>query len=138
MGALGDFAEWFKSRKVGIKKWYSDDVGRWAFRVEVDGTDFICAARSSSASNGTTSIMKRVAGHAQTRDALIAIRLRDDIFVFDPVAVLADGTPDEVVDPDRRDRGETWVEVPLSLACSFRDWYDGTDAPSTYADVETH
>lgn len=139
MGVLDHFADFFKRRKVPIRAWFRDDVGRWAFRVDVDGQPFICAARKSAPSDDSTSLMRRVAGYAQTRDALIAIMLPDDrVFVFDPVAVLAHGTADEVYDQDRVDRDERWIKVPLSIGCRFQDWYDGVDAPAAYEDVAAY
>jgi len=134
MSVLADFAEFFKARRTKVEAWYEDDVGKWAFRVDVDGQAFVCAARKTPPKGGKTSIMKRVAGHAQTRDALIALRLRDGIYVFDPVAVLADGKPDDVAEDARKKRGEEWVEVPISLACTFEEWYDGSGEPVRYAD----
>lgn len=133
--ALDDFAEFFKTRKTPVKRWYEDDVGRWSFVVEVDGTEFVCVARKTPPRGGSTSIMKRVAGHANSRDALVLVRLRDDIYVFDPVAVLADGTVDDVAQEKRRKRGEEWVEVPLRIACSFEEWYDGAASPDGYTDL---
>ena len=137
MSLLNDFAEWFKVRKVPIKRWYSDDVGRWAFRVEVDGQTFICAARKTRPSKGTTSVMKRIAGRAQTRDALVCLRLPDDeTYVFDPVAVLAHGEADDILQDDRKKRGEVWVRFPLSIGCRFEEWYDGTAEPAAYGEVD--
>jgi hypothetical protein len=136
MSVLHDFAEFFKSRKVPVRTWYEDGVGKWAFRVTVEGQDFVCCARKSRPANGTTSIMKRVAGRAQTSDAYIALRLPDDrIHVFDPVAVLSEARKDDVAEDDRRERGEEWVEVPTRLACDFEEWYDGHAEPATYHDV---
>lgn len=138
MSVLHDFAEFFKRRKTKIRAWFEDPVGKWAFRVRVDGQDFVCCARKRRPTNGNTSIMTRVAGRAQSRDAYIALRLPDDdIHVFDPVAVLHEGDKDDVVEPDRRERGEDWVEVPMRLACSFEDWCDGHAEPVTYHDVES-
>lgn len=137
MSVLHDFADWFKARKTTIKRWFEDGVGKWAFLVEVEGQAFVCCARKSRPSNGKTSIMKRVAGRAQTRDAFIVLRLPDDeMYVFDPVAVLAKGDFDEPRESKRKKRGEEWVEVPVSLACTFEEWYDGGGKPASFADVE--
>lgn len=133
MSVLHDFAEFFKARRVPIRAWYEDPVGKWAFRVDFAGKTFVCAARKSHPKDGKTSVMKRVAGRAQTNDAYIALRLPDDdVHVFDPVAVLAEGSADDVAESDRRERGEEWVEVSLRLSCSFDAWYDGNAEPATY------
>ena len=138
MSVLHDFAEFFKVRKTPVKAWFEDGVGKWAFMVEVDGQKFVCCARKTRPNGGTSSIMKRVAGRAQTRDAYIALRLPDDrIHVFDPVAVLSEGRKDDVTEDERRERGEEWVEVPLNLAVDFEAWYDGGAEPATYADVSS-
>ena len=125
---IKDFAEWFKVRKTKVESWYSDGVGKFAFRVTVDGQAFVCAARSS-ASDGRTSIMKRVAGKAQVNDALIALRIGDSIRIFDPVTVLGHGNVDEPHEDDRKKRGEKWVYFDVDLGCRFREWYDGTAKP---------
>lgn len=138
MSALHDFAEFFKSRKTRIRTWYEDGVGKWAFRVVVDGQAFVCCARKVAPTGGKTSVMKRVAGRAQSSDAYVAVRLPDDdIHVFDPVAILAEGEPDDVVEDDRRERGEEWVTVPLSLSVRFGDWYDGIASPAEYTGVDS-
>lgn len=135
MTALQDFAEWFKARETKIEAWYSDGVGRFAFRVTVDDQAFVCAARSSPPKDGKTSIMARVAGKAQTSDALIALRLPGGIRVFDPVTVLDTGERDTPAQSDRRERDESWVAVDLSVACTFSEWYDGDAKPLRFADV---
>jgi len=131
---LGDFAEFFKSRRTKVERYYEDGVGRFAFRVTVEGQAFVCAARSNPPKKGKTSIMARVAGKAQTTDALILLRLRDDMYVFDPVTVLGRGEADEPVEEDRKKRGEKWVHFPVSLGCDFREWVDGTAEPVRYHD----
>lgn len=136
MNALDEFADYFKSRKTPIERWYSDGVGRFAFRVSVEGQTFVCAARTTPPNDGTTSIMARVAGKAQTTDALIALRLRDRTLVFDPVAVLGHGDPDEPVEEDRKRRGEKWITLPLRFGCAFDDWYDGVDEPVRFGAID--
>jgi len=135
MSALGDFAEYFKARKVRIRRWYEDGVGRFAFRIRIDGQDFVCVSRKTAPKNGRTSIMARVAGKAQTTDALIALRLRDRTLVFDPITVLAHGEAEEPREDDRKERGEKWVRVALDLGCEFDEWYDGTAEPARFGDV---
>lgn len=135
MSQVKDFAAWFKARRTKVEKWYSDGKGKFAFRVTVDGTTLICAARSS-ASDGRTSIMNRVAGEAQTNDALIALRIGDSIRVFDPVTVLGHGNVDEPHEDGRKKRGEKWVYFDVDLGCRFREWYDGTAKPVRYAEVD--
>lgn len=133
--AIADFADYFKTRRTKIEKWYTDGVGRFAFRVTVDGQAFVCATRTNPPKKGKTSIMARVAGKAQTQDALIALRLRDEIHVFDPVTVLGHGEADEPAEEDRKKRGEKWVHFPVSLGCTFEEWYDGAGEPLRYHDV---
>jgi hypothetical protein len=82
--------------------------------------------------------MNRVAGHAQTEDALIALRLRDATLVFDPVAVLGHGDTQDAVEDDRQKRGEKWVEFPTSYGVPFGEWYDGAAEPIAYNDVEDY
>lgn len=130
---IEDFAAWFKARRTAVERWYSDSKGKFAFRVTVDGQTFVCAARSSA--EGRTSIMKRVAGKAQTSDALIALRIGDDIHVFDPVTVLDQGDVDDPHDDERKKRGEEWVYFDVDLGCRFEDWVDGHASPVRYADV---
>ena len=131
---IKDFAEWFKARRTKVEKWYSDGKGKFAFRVTVDGTTLICAARSST-SDGRTSIMNRVAGEAQTNDALIALRIGDSIRVFDPVTVLGHGNVDEPHEDDRKKRGEKWVYFDVDLGCRFDEWFDGHAKPVAYKEV---
>lgn len=132
---IEDFAEWFKTRRTNVEAWYDDPKGKFAFRVTVDGTPFICAARSPSSSE-RTSIMKRVAGTANVNDALIALRIGDDVHAFDPLTVLYQGQTDDPVEDERKERGEEWVYFPTSLGCRFEDWIDGRDEPVRYADVD--
>lgn len=132
MSLIQDFADWWKRRDVRIRKWYSDGQGRFAFRVTLDGQAFVCTTRSSNPHNGKTSVMKRVAGIAQTNDALVVVRVPHGLYVFDPVVVLAEGESDEPTERDRRKRGEEWVSIDVDYACDFSDWYDGVDEPVTY------
>lgn len=134
---IHDFAEWFKSRKTPVREWYKDDVGRYAFRVRVDGQDFVACARSSSPGDGRTSIMRRVCGEAQTSDAFVLLRTPADTYVFDPVTVLAVGDPADPHDDRRSKRGEAWVYVDVDYACTFSRWADGYAKPTRFSDVTT-
>jgi len=138
MSLLADFADFFKVRKTPIDTYYHDGVGKWGFRVTVDGQAFVCVARNTPPKGGETSIMKRVAGRAQTSDALIALRLRDSIYVFDPVTVLAEGKADDVVEQSRQNRDEEWVRIDIDYACTFEEWYDGGAEPVTYGAVDAY
>lgn len=135
MSQVKDFAEWFKARRTKVEAWYEDGVGKFAFRVTVDGQAFVCAARSS-ANDGRTSVMKRVAGKAQVNDALIALRIGDTIHVFDPVTVLGTGNTDDPHEDERKERGEEWVYFDVDLGCRFEEWFDGHAEPVRYADVD--
>lgn len=136
MTLIDDFAEWFKARRTKVEAWYEDGKGKFAFRVTVDDTPLICAARSSFPENGRTSVMKRVAGTAQVNDALIALRLGDDMLVFDPVTVLYQGNTDDPHEDERKERGEEWVYFDVDLGCRFEEWFDGHATPVRYADVD--
>jgi len=136
MTLINDFAEWFKARKTKIEAWYSDGVGKFAFRVTVDGQAFVCVARSSTPTDGRTSIMKKVAGKAQVNDALILLRTPAGKFVFDPVTVLDQGEVDDPHEDERKERGEEWIYADVDLACDFESWYDGGAKPVRYADVD--
>lgn len=135
MTLINDFAEWFKARRTKVEAWYNDGVGKFAFKVTVDGQAFVCAARSSSPTGGQTSIMKKVAGKAQVNDALILLRTPAGTHVFDPVTVLDQGEVDDPHEDERKERGEKWVHVDVNLACDFEAWYDGAASPARYADV---
>lgn len=135
MTLIDDFAEYFKARRTSIEAWYEDDVGKYAFRVTVGGQTFVCAARSS-ASDGRTSIMKSVIKRTLANDALIALRIRDTVRVFDPVTVLEQGDDDDPHEDDRKERGEEWVEFDVSFGCRFEEWADGNATPVRYADVD--
>lgn len=136
-GLLGDFAEYFKVRETPILQYYEDGVGKWAFRVNVHDTDFVCAARSKyeNAKGTRASCMNRVAGRAQVSDAFVCLRIRDDIYVFDPVSILAEGDVEDPHESDRASRGEKWVYFPVSIGVSFEDWVGGSE-PATFADVD--
>jgi len=135
MTLIQDFAKWFKARRTTIETWYSDSSGRFAFRVTVDGTPLVCAARSS-ATDGRTSIMKRVAGAAQSNDGLVCLRIGDDIYVFDPVTILGRGNPDDPRKDGRRKRGEEWIYFDVDFGVRFDDWVDGHKRPVEYHDVD--
>jgi len=132
---IHDLAEWFKSRKTRVTAWYEDGVGRYAFRVCVDGQDFVACARSSPPADGRTSVMRRVCGKAQTTDAYVLLRTPEAMYVFDPVTVLAVGDPDDPHDDSRAKRGEAWVYVDVEYACTFEQWVDGYGKPTKFGDV---
>lgn len=138
MSLIHDFAEYFKSRHVPIDRWYEDGVGKWAFRVTIGDDVFVCAAVSRTdvvGGDDVVSAMKRVPGRAQTRDAYVCLRVADERYVFDPIAILAEGTEGKPHDDQRTERGEKWIYFPKSLGVDFEYFVDGHASPPTYADV---
>lgn len=129
MSLLHDFKEELKAKGVPVEAYYSDDVGRYAFRVTIDGERFVCVARTSKKYDDRLSIMSKVAGEAQTLDAKVLVRYRDERWVFDPVAILHAGEKDEPEVEARRERGEEWVEFPTEIGCDFADYVDGFASP---------
>lgn len=138
MSLIHDFAEYFKSRRVAVDRWYEDDVGKWAFRVSIAGDDFVCAAVSRTdvvGGENVVSAMKTVPGRAQTRDAYVCLRVADEKYVFDPIAILAEGTEGKPHDDQRTERGEKWIYFPKSLGCELEAFVDGYAEPATFGDV---
>lgn len=132
---IHNYANWFKNKKTPVKRWYSDGVGKFAFRVEVDGQPFIACARSASPTDGETSVMRRVCGKAQTTGAYVVVRTPAGDYVFDPVTILATGRVEDPHDEDRAKRGEQWVYVDVEHACRFELWVDGYGQPDSLADT---
>ena len=138
MSLIHDFAEYFKSRHVAVEKWFEDDVGKWAFQVTVGGDRLVCAAVSRTdvvGGDDVVSAMKAVPGRAQTRDAYVCLRVADTPYVYDPIAILADGSEGKPHDDQRTERGEEWIYFPKSLGVDFEYFVDGHASPPTYADV---
>lgn len=134
---LPDAAEWFKARETRIGSWYSDDQGRYAFRVTLDGHPLIVTAKKYLNDGKASFFAEKVVQRARDQNALILLFVFDSgqRLLFDPAAVQEAG--EEVVAEDaRRKRGENWIDVDADLAADFRRWYDGDDEPATVKDVK--
>jgi len=138
MTLLTQFKDWFVSKGVRIITDIDDpiDDNRTIGFVAgpVDDTEFACAALSS-AEDGRVSVMVDIATEAAGRGALIALRIGDDVHVFDPRTVLNHGNHAPLKDEKRRERGEMWVYFDVGQGCRFDDWFDGHDDPDRYGDV---
>lgn len=128
MGLLRDTADWFKSRRTPIKRWYKDDEGRYAFRVDVDGEVFLVSAVSQTHRNGEISAMRKLVERAKDRDAMLLIRVRDDFLVYDPTTFTSRNREGTIRD-DRKARGERWLRVPKDWGADFQSYMDGRDDP---------
>lgn len=128
MGALSNAAEWFKGRKTPIEAWYTDDHGRYAFKVSVDGETFIVAAKKYLY-EGNASFMRKVVLRANDRDAklLLFVSDRSNPYVFDPQTVAEDGT--DADGPRSSERGESWIDVGAKAGVALDDYVDGRDTP---------
>lgn len=129
MGLLADTAEWFKSRRTPIDRWYKDDQGRYAFRVSPNGETLYVSAVTQQHSGGHVSVMQKLIDRASDADADILLRVRDDFLVFDPAAFYARDDEDTIRN-DREKRGETWLRVPTEWGVSFEAYMDGHADPS--------
>jgi len=130
MSVLRNFAEWFKSRKVPIARWYEDDVGAYAFRVKIDGITYICSARKSHPAKGRVSCFRRIPTIAKDKGGYVLLRIQDDMLVFDPVKIMANGKDSSnQYDPKRARRGERWVEFDTEWGVEFAEFYDGDAEP---------
>lgn len=134
-GLLDDTADWWKSRGVQIRHWYSDDTGRYAFRVTVQFSpagqthDFIVSARSSMRS--PLGAMKSLIAMCHGKDTLLVLRAADSgQYVFNPETILKHGT--ERTTEDRRSaRGEQWIDFRPDWGCSLEAFADGLESPTS-------
>lgn len=128
---LSEAADWFKARQTGIQSWYSDDRGRYAFRVTVDDQDFVVTAKKYLKAGDASFMASKVVQRAIDRDALLVLFVKDGgyQYVFDPAAVKEYG---EAPDPDESKRardGEDWLDVTARFGVAFDDWYEGRSPP---------
>lgn len=139
MGLLRDTAEWFKSRKTRIQRWYKDDEGKYAFRVEPKpGEVLLVSAVSQTHKNGEISAMRKLVKRAEDADAMLLIRVRDDFLVYDP-STFTKRNREGTIRDDRKARGEQWLRVPKDWGADFRAYMDGRDEPRTsYGDLRDH
>ena len=128
MGLLSDTADWFKSRDTGIQRWYKDDEGRYAFRVDVDGDTFLVSAVSQTHQNGEISAMRKLVKRADDYDAMLLIRVCDDFLVFNPSTFTSRDREGTIRD-DRKARGEQWLRVPKDWGADFQRYLDGRESP---------
>lgn len=135
MGLLSDTAEWFKSRKTPIKRWYEDDEGRYAFKVVPDGEVFLVSAVSQTHRDGEISAMRKLVERAADKDAMLLIRVRDEFLVFDP-STFVGRNDEQTIRDDRKDRGERWLRVPKDWGVDFQRYMDGRAEPKEqYGDL---
>ena len=128
MGLLSNTADWFKSRDTAIQRWYKDDEGRYAFRVDVDGDTFLVSAVSQTHQNGEISAMRKLVKRADDHDVMLLIRVRDDFLVFDPSTFTSRNREGTIRD-DRKARGEQWLRVPKDWGTDFQRYLDGRETP---------
>ena len=128
MGLLRDTADWFKSRKTAIQRWYEDDEGRYAFRVEVNDETFLVSAVSQTHQNGEISAMRKLVKRADGKDAMLLLRVRDEFLVFDPSTFTSRNREGTIRD-DRKARGEQWLRVPKDWGAHFQRYLDGQESP---------
>jgi hypothetical protein len=130
-------ADWFKRRNTSIEAWYSDDGGRYAFRVSVDGQPFTVCAKKYLV-DGTASFMaSKVVQRAIDRDALLLLFVQEGgrRLVFDPNTVQAQGVASTPDDSPRARRGEHWLDIPTDHAVDFDAWADGHQQPPAPSDI---
>jgi hypothetical protein len=128
MGLLVETADWFKDRRTPIKRWFRDDQGRYAFRVEPDGQALYCCAVSQTHDGGEVSVMRKLIQRAIDNDVSLLVRHRDEFLVFDPVAFVQYDRPETIRD-DRKKRGEEWLTCPKDWGVDFQSFMDGYAEP---------
>lgn len=130
MSLLGHAADWFKARNTGIRTWYEDDNGRYAFRVTVEGQDFVVCAKKYL-HDGDASFMRKVVLRAADLDAYILLFVQGDgrRLLFDPQQVQDQGTPSDPSESQRAQQGERWLDVPTDWTVTFEEWYDDGKEP---------
>lgn len=129
MSSLSNAAEWFKSRKTPIQRWFEDDVGRYAFRTQVDGQRFLVAAKNYL-HDGQASFMAKLAERAIEQDALLMLFVGDKRWVFDPRQVIEHGHPSDPDESKRQSEGEDWLDVPADWGVTFDRWVDHGHQPT--------
>ena len=137
MSLLANAADWFKSRKTPLDRWFEDERGRYAFAVTVDDQPFVVCARSYL-NDGKASFMAiKIVQRAIDRDAYILLFTDGDRrLVFDPITVFEDGETDDVAEQDRERRGEGWVAVDAARSVPFDAWIDrGIEPPKPGAEA---
>lgn len=123
-------ADFFKSRRTQIEAWYSDDKGRYAFRVTVQGQRFVTCAKKY-VNHGRASFMKgKVLERARDQDALVLLFIAEGNrwLVFDPRHALVHGEPSGGKSK-RVKKGEDWLDVDTDCACSLEAFIDGHAEP---------
>lgn len=139
MAVLREFARYFKARNVRIVRWYEDSVGAYAFRVAIDGDTFVCSARKSHPADGRISCFVKIPRIARRHDGYVLLRIKDDMLVFDPVKIIANGVDtSDVYDPKRGERGETWIEFDTDWGVDFEDFYEGRTEPPKASGLDAY
>lgn len=136
---LNQAADWFKARKTIVDAWYTDENGRYAFRVTVDGQPFIVGAKKYLDSGNASFMGKKVVQRAIDQEALLLLFVKSDgrRLVFDPRTVDQLGDHGSTARADRKARGEAWIDISIDAAVDFRDWYDHGDQPQPPRRIDT-
>ena len=134
---LGHAADWFKARGVQIKAWHDDDGGRYAFRVTVDGDDFVVCAKQYIHDGRASFMQQKVLVRSAERDAkvLLFVGEGERWLVFDPWQVLEHGQPSDPSTSRRARKGQKWLEAPTDWACSFQGFLNGAAEPTWDSDT---
>lgn len=137
MGLITNFAEFFKARETPVRGWYSDQNGRYAFRVDLDGHRFVATAKKYLNDGDASFMRKKIVQRAQDMDAYIILFVgsTSDRLIFDPDTVEAAGTDDATAEDARRKRGEEWIDVPARYSVGLQEWYDHGEQPPTPTDA---
>lgn len=138
-GLLKQAADYFKRRQTGIQRWYSDDVGRYAFRVDPAETpDALVVTAKKDLHEGMASFQRRrVLERARDQGDLVALfTAADRWLVFDPEAVLNHGVEDATQSDRRRRRGEDWVDIDTDIAVPLGDYASGRKMPDSVDDIQ--
>jgi len=137
MSILNDAADYFKRRETAVQRWYSDDVGRYAFRVTVHDRDMIVTAKKYLDGSVASFFAAKIVQRAIDTDALILLIVPRGGYrlLFDPRTVKEVGE-ENTEKVERKRRGETWIDVRTDIAADLRDWVDGDDSPASPADLK--
>lgn len=134
---LSDAADWFKRRETVVQTWYDDDVGRYAFKVTVDGQPMIVTAKEYLNDGDASFFADKVVQRAKDQDALILLFVFNSgkRLLFRPTTVQEVGVH-RTAEQKRQKRGEDWIDIDSDHAASFRGWYEGREEPDTARDIK--
>lgn len=134
---LTSAADWFKARQTPIEAWLTDDGGRYAFVVEVNGQRLYVAAKKYLY-DGRASFMSKLVERAADSQAYLLLFTEDDKrLLFDAEHCREYGVPSNPKQSKRAAKGEGWLEIPAEDAVDFRAWYDrGREPTRRLADTD--